>query len=42
MNTGSDVILIRERLLEFTKQQVSCNRSFNLRYSTDERVPVKL
>jgi len=44
IDTGSDVILIREKLLEFSKQrETRCfeNRSFNLKYSTGERIPVK-
>jgi len=44
VDTGLDVTLIRERLLKFTKQQISrvvYNRSFNLRYSTGEKVPIK-
>jgi len=35
------VALIREGLLEFSKQQISRNGSFNLRYPTDERIPIK-
>jgi len=41
IDMGSDVTLIREGLLEFSKQQVSRNRSINLRYPTGERVPIK-
>jgi len=41
VDTGSDVTLIREGLLEFTKWQVSRNKSFNFRYPTGEKVPVK-
>jgi len=37
----SDVTLVREGLLEFSKQQIFRSRSFNLRYPTGERVPVK-
>jgi len=35
------VTLITEGLLEFSKQQISRNGSFNLRYPTGERLPVK-
>jgi len=40
IDTGSDVILIREGILEFSKQQVSRNGSFNFKYP-DEKVPIK-
>jgi len=41
IDTGSDVMLVKEGLLEFSKQQISRNRTFNLRYPAGERVPVK-
>jgi len=41
IDMGSDVTLIREGLLQFSKQQVSRNRSINFRYPTGKRVPVK-
>jgi len=41
IDTGSDVTLVREGLLEFSRQQIFQDRSFNLRYPTGERVPVK-
>jgi len=41
IDTGSDVTLVREGLLDFSKQQVFRNRSFNLKYPTGKRIPVK-
>jgi len=41
IDTGSDVTLVREELLEFSRQQIFRDRSFNLKYPTGERVPVK-
>jgi len=41
IDTDSDVTLVRERLLEFSRQQIFRDRSFNLKYPTGERVPVK-
>jgi len=42
IDTGSDVTLIREELLEFLKQRVSRNRSFNLRYPIGKKVKFKV
>jgi len=41
IDTGSDVTLVRKGLLKFSRQQIFRDRSFNLRYPTGERVPVK-
>jgi len=41
IDTGSDVTLVREGFLEFPRQQIFRDRSFNLKYPTGERVPVK-
>jgi len=41
IDTGSDVTLVREGLLKFSRQQIFRDKSFNLRYPTGERVPVK-
>jgi len=41
IDMGSDVILVREGLLEFSRQQIFRDRSFNLKYPTGERVPIK-
>jgi len=35
------VTLIRTRLFEFTKQQISRNKLFNLRYPANEKIPIK-
>jgi len=35
------MILVREGLLRFSKQQVFRDKSFNLKYPTGKRVPVK-
>jgi len=41
IDPGSDVTLVRKGLLEFSRQQIFRDRSFNLKYPTSERVPVK-
>jgi len=41
IDTSSDVTLVREELLEFSRQQIFQDRSFNLKYPTGERVPIK-
>jgi len=41
IDTGSDVTLVREGLFKFSRQQIFRDRSFNLKYPTGEKVPVK-
>jgi len=41
IDTGSDVTLVREGFLEFPGRRMFRDRTFNLKYPTGERVPVK-